>query len=342
MPLTLTRLAWLAAGLLTALLVWQLVFQGGLQGISLQLMAWQRDFHRALTMAITGLSGTPSPATWTTLLGISFGYGVFHAAGPGHGKAVLTTYLVSHGGARRRALALSCAASLLQGLVAISLVVLLVHGLGWLTRQAMGSVAWVEQASFIMVALLGAWLCLRAIRQLRASAAVAETASGKAHTHHHLHAHDQAHDCCGGHLVDPQRTEDWRTALATVVAIGIRPCSGAVLLLGAATLLGNFMVGVAAVVVMSLGTALTVSTLALASVFARGWAERRLASRITSYGFARLLGWGSLTGGLAILALGICLTLTGVGSPSSSTLLGEPPPRSATAAPDAAPPPFGG
>lgn len=343
MPLTVRHLAVTLVALLLAAVLLQFVMQGGLNAISLQLVAWQRDFHRALTLAITGLSGTPSPATWTTLLGISFGYGVFHAAGPGHGKAVLTTYLVSQGGARRQALALSFAASLLQGLVAIVLVVVLVHGLGWLTRQAMGSVAWVEQASFVMVALLGAWLCLRAIRQLRRPVA----APGGGHIHNR-HEHHQGHDCCGGvHHVEPRQASEWRTALVTVIAIGIRPCSGAVLLLGAATLLGNFMVGVAAVLVMSLGTALTVSSLALASVVARGWAERRLASQRQAHRAGHLLGraafgWASLAGGLAILALGVSLTLTGASRPSSVPLLGEPPSRSTTAQPETPPHPFGG
>jgi nickel/cobalt transporter (NicO) family protein len=339
MPVTLRRLVWLAGGLLLALLAWQLLLQEAFQGLSLQVVAWQRDFHRALTMAISEFSGTPSPGTWATLLGISFGYGVFHAAGPGHGKAVLATYLISQGGARRRALVLSFAASLLQGLVAIGLVVVLVHGLGWLTRQAMGSVVWVEQASFVMVALLGGWLCLRAIRQLRRRPAAGGATlhhAGPAHEHHHLHhhadAHDHGHDCCGGHHhVDPSRAGDWRTALATVVAIGIRPCSGAVLLLGAATLLGNFAVGVAAVMVMSLGTALTVSALALASVYARGWAERRLASQQQARRVGRLLGWASLAGGLAIVVLGVSLVLTGASQPSGAPLLGEPPSRSAPA-----------
>ncbi|WP_254275956.1 nickel/cobalt transporter [Halomonas sp. 3H] len=343
MPLTRTRLAWLVGGLLMAALAWQLLLQGGLQGLSLQLVAWQRDFHRALTLAITELSGTPSPATWMTLLGISFGYGVFHAAGPGHGKAVLTTYLLSQGGARRRALALSFAASLLQGLVAIALVVVLVHGLGWLTRQAMGSVAWVEQASFLMVTLVGAWLCLRAIRQLRATSAVAGATAGEAHRPHGAHGHDHDAACCGGHHhVDPQQAGEWRTALATVVAIGIRPCSGGVLLLGAASLLGNFAVGVAAVLVMSLGTALTVSALALASVVARGWAERRLAGQRQARRAGRLLGWAALAGGLAIMALGVSLTLTGVSQPASAPLLGEPPSRGAPAESVPAGHPFGG
>ncbi|MCE9664560.1 nickel/cobalt transporter [Halomonas sp. M5N1S17] len=338
----------LGVGLLLVATLVLLVTQGSFQSLSFQLVSWQRDFHRALTMAITELSGTPSPATWMALLGISFGYGVFHAAGPGHGKAVLTTYLLTQGGAVRRALALSFAASLLQGVVAISLVVVLVHGLGWVTRQAMGSVVWVEQASFLMVALLGAWLCLRAIRQLRRPAthrhadsppgAAADHASEHAADPHHGHEH-----CCGGHHhVDPRQAADWRTALATVVAIGIRPCSGGVLLLGAATLLGQFPVGVAAVLVMSLGTALTVSGLALASVVARGWAERRLARQSSMERAGRMLGWASLGGGLAIMALGISLSVTGVSQPASAPLLGEPPSRSAGAESPARTNPFGG
>lgn len=338
--------AWRAGLILLALLalaalVLLLLGQGGLQAMSLQLLAWQRDLHRALTLAITEFSVTPSPAAWATLLGISFGYGVFHAAGPGHGKAVLTTYLLSQGGATRRALALSFAASLLQGLVAIGLVVVLVHGLGWVTRQAMGSVAWVEQASFLMVTLLGGWLCLRAIRQLRRPLAEPVHAHGR-HGHHH-HGHDSA--CCGGHHhVDPQQATDWRTALATVVAIGIRPCSGGVLLLGAATLLNQFAAGVAAVMVMALGTALTVSGLALASVMARGWAELQLGKQSGRWRMGRLLGWAALGGGLAIMALGISLSVTGVTQPSTAPLLGDPPTHSGPAERSPAPGghPFGG
>lgn len=215
--------------------------------------------------------------------------------------------------------------------MAIGLVVVLVYGLGWVTRQAMGSVVWVEQASFLMVALLGAWLCLRAIRQLR-RASPAPRAEGHAHAHDH---------CCGGHHhLDPQQAADWRTALATVVAIGMRPCSGAVLLLGAASLLGQFVVGVAAVLVMSLGTALTVSGLALASVMARGWAERRLARQGGAQRAGRLLSWAALGGGLAILVLGVSLSVTGVSQPGSAPLLGEPPSRSGEATPRTGP--FGG
>ena len=100
------------------------------QGVSYQLLAWQRDLHRSLTLSITELAQAPTANTWGILIGVSFGYGVFHAAGPGHGKAVLSTYLASHGGGLHRALGLSFAAALLQGVTAILLVVVLVYLLG--------------------------------------------------------------------------------------------------------------------------------------------------------------------------------------------------------------------
>lgn len=314
------RLAW-GVGLATlafAIVVMVLIL-GVDSGLVARMLSWQRELHRGLTLAITQLSSAPSTATWATLLGASFGYGIFHAAGPGHGKAVLSTYLVSQGGAVRRALLLSVAAALLQALVAIALVALLVHGLGWLTRQAMGSVVWVERVSFAMVALLGLWLCYRALHQLLA----AYRPLVASHETHHHEVHHDHHDACGcthEHHVDPTRIGNWRTGVATVFAIGLRPCSGGVLVLGAASLLGQFWAGVAAVLVMAVGTALAVSGLALASVMARGWAERRVVARASGRGARRLLGWVALAGGLFIATLGVSLSV-GVTTDKGSPLL---------------------
>ncbi|MEA2116872.1 nickel/cobalt transporter [Halovibrio sp. HP20-50] len=337
--MSLTRPFTRHAGIMPALLllsaiVMIVVWQGGLQSVSYQLLGWQRDLHRSLTLAITELSRTPTMATWVSLLGISFAYGVFHAAGPGHGKAVLATYLATHGGAVKRALGLSFAASLLQGMTAVALVVVLVYGLGWVTRQAMGSVAWVEQASFLLVAALGAWLCWRAFKQLRQAYQPERVAPSHSsgHEHNPNHEHSQGHDhslCCGGaHHIEPHQALDWRTAMMTVGAIGMRPCSGAVLMLGAASLLGQFEVGVASVVAMSIGTGITVSALALASIFARGWAQRRLSKQQYSQrGVQKTTGWVALAGGALIIVLGISLSVAGVAQPASGPLLNDPPAR---------------
>lgn len=91
-----------------------------------------------------------------------------------------------------------------------------------------------------------------------------------------------------------------------VLAIGVRPCSGAVLLMAVTTLLGHPRMGVASVLVMAVGTAITVSALGLASVMARHWAERRLTRR-SRIPWALLSPLVSLAGGLAICALGILL-----------------------------------
>ena len=326
-------LCFLLVGAALAVIVWT----GALQGVSYQLLAWQRSLHRSLTMAITELSGAPTLMTWVSLLSISFVYGVFHAAGPGHGKAVLATYLATHGGAVKRALGLSFAASLLQGLTAIMLVVVLVYGLGWVTRQAMASVVWVEQASFLLVAALGVWLCWRAVKQLRRAYKPAVAAHSHSHQHNHSHRHDHNHEshvshdshCCGGaHHIEPQQVLDWRTALMTVGAIGMRPCSGAVLMVGAASLLGQFYVGVASVVAMSVGTGLTVSALAVASIVARGWAQRRLAKQQHSERrVQKAAGWLALAGGTFIVLLGGSLSVAGIVEPAGGPLLSEPPAR---------------
>lgn len=293
------------------------------QALSYQLLAWQRDLHRSLTLAITELAQAPTAATWGIMVGVSFGYGVFHAAGPGHGKAVLATYLASHGGAVRRALGLSFAAALLQGVTAILLVGVLVYLLGWVTRQAMGSVATVEHVSFLLVATLGGWLCWRAIHQLRAAYAP----QGESSTADHDHGPGAHHHCChGAHHIEPEQELDTRTALMTVVAIGIRPCSGGVLMVGAASLLGNVMLGVVAVLAMSLGTGLTVSLLALATIFARDWAKRRLAGQQRQRG-QRVAAWLALAGGSVIVVLGLSLLATSATQPVGSPLLNEPSPR---------------
>jgi hypothetical protein len=57
------------------------------QGLGAWILAVQGGFYRSLQAAVLGLKGDGG-ALWP-LIGIGFAYGVFHAAGPGHGKAVV-------------------------------------------------------------------------------------------------------------------------------------------------------------------------------------------------------------------------------------------------------------
>jgi nickel/cobalt exporter len=96
--------------------------------------------------------------------------------------------------------------------------------------------------------------------------------------------HVPTDDCCQFHMPDPRRLGadfSWKSAAMTVFAAGLRPCSGAILVLVFALAQGLFLAGVGATFAMSLGTALTTASLAACAVLAKDVALRltRPASR---------------------------------------------------------------
>src|SRR6266853_6202727 len=84
------------------------------------LFAKQAEFYRQFSGLIRA-SKEDGTAAWS-LMGLSFLYGIFHAAGPGHGKAVISSYVVANEETWRRGVALSFASALLQALVAVLIV----------------------------------------------------------------------------------------------------------------------------------------------------------------------------------------------------------------------------
>ena len=126
---------------------------GGIVG---WLLAKQSEFYREMSATIRAAKSDGS-AVWT-LLAISFAYGIFHAAGPGHGKAVISSYLVANQETARRGIVLSFASAMLQALVAV-----LIVGIGaWLlnaTAKTMcGAEKAIEIASYALIAAFGARL----------------------------------------------------------------------------------------------------------------------------------------------------------------------------------------
>src|SRR5215510_7827601 len=84
------------------------------------IIAKQNEFYRQFSGLIRQAKADGS-AVWG-LLGVSFLYGIFHAAGPGHGKAVISSYVVANEETWKRGLALSFAYAMLQALVAVAVV----------------------------------------------------------------------------------------------------------------------------------------------------------------------------------------------------------------------------
>ena len=274
----------------------------------------QRKFHRQLSSALSEIRQEGASVAAWTLIVTSFLYGVFHAAGPGHGKAVITAYLVTHRQRIARGVGLAAAAAALQGVTAIVLVFGLVELAGLASRDAQGAVRWAEQLSFAMVAALGFYLLWRGVAGLRG---ILARNGGSAHDHAHDHTYDHTHDhghCGHAHMPTAAQTDaarDLRTAAGVVLSIGIRPCSGAVLVLAVANVFGILWAGLVAVVAMSVGTAIAVATLALIVVSARHW----VSTVVTGDGTRLAMAGQTVAslGGAVILVLGLMLLIGSFG-----------------------------
>jgi ABC-type nickel/cobalt efflux system permease component RcnA len=295
-------------------------------GIIGWLLAKQSEFYREMSATIRAAKSDGS-AVWT-LLAISFAYGVFHAAGPGHGKAVISSYLVANEETARRGIALSFASALMQALVAVLIVGVCAWLLNATAKTMCGAERAIEIASYALIAAFGARLVWTKgggfFRALQTPPPVPAMAAATPHHHdrhhhgHHDHHHDHGHvhdEHCGhSHGPTPDQLAGpggWRRGLGAILAVGIRPCSGAILVLVFALAQGLFWAGVAATFVMGLGTAITVATIAVIAVSAKDLARRLSAGRegggalvmrgieFGAAGLVLLLGVGLLAGYVA-------------------------------------------
>ncbi len=131
---------------------------------------------------------------------------------------------------------------------------------------------------------------------------------------HHGHSHDHDGEASAwGHAHAPEPEElagpgGWKRGLSAVVAVGVRPCSGAILVLVFALAQGLFWAGVVATFVMGLGTAITVAAIATIAVGAKAWAGRFARTR-SGYG---LLAMRAIEVGAAVVIVAFgALLLTG-------------------------------
>jgi ABC-type nickel/cobalt efflux system permease component RcnA len=270
---------------------------GGIVG---WLLAKQSEFYREMSATIRAAKSDGS-AVWT-LLAISFAYGIFHAAGPGHGKAVISSYLVANQETARRGIALSFASALLQSLVAVVVVGICAWLLNATAKTMCGAERGIEIASYALIAAFGARLVwtkgggfMRAMQAPRPAPAMAAAHAHHDHVHHPDHGHDHhvhhghdhddhVHDEHCGHSHGPTPDQlagpgGWQRGLGAIFAVGLRPCSGAILVLVFALAQGLFWAGIAATFVMGLGTAITVAAIAVIAVSAKGLAQHLSAGR---------------------------------------------------------------
>ncbi|HEY4202367.1 MAG TPA: DUF1007 family protein [Devosiaceae bacterium] len=307
----------------------------------------QREFYAMLTASMARLK-TDYTAFWVLGL-LSFAYGVVHAAGPGHGKVVIGSYLLANESKVRRGILLSFASAMVQSTVAVAFVLVAASVLNMTAMSMSNAANWVVIVSYALIALLGLYLIVRRLfgwghhhhhakpargkpkrDRLRRKAhahlhgedvkldelehlAAAHEAFKTTHVHdhhghedhdHHDHDHhgDDHHDHAHHVVTADQIRGGWREQLGVVLAIGMRPCSGALVVLVFALSQGLLAAGIVSVFLMGVGTALTVAVLATLAVVARDMARRLLGAGGGMAG--KIMWWLELVGGIVVFAFG--------------------------------------
>jgi ABC-type nickel/cobalt efflux system permease component RcnA len=255
-----------------------------------RLMSWvtdtQQKMQRELAGSVRRLKSGNAVAAALALAGLSFLYGVVHAVGPGHGKAIISSYVVANEETVRRGVIISFLAAAMQAVTAVALVGVLLIALNATGLQLNAWANQLESVSYALIALVGLYLLFTQLLRIWRRYRHGHEPHGHGnpgHGHHHSHAHEHGHahghvhgeDC--GHVVDARRIAgpfSWRKVMAVVFSVGIRPCSGAILVLVFALTQGLFWAGVAATFAMALGTAITVAVLATLALGSRELALR--------------------------------------------------------------------
>jgi nickel/cobalt transporter (NicO) family protein len=295
-------------------------FTGPLGSLFAWVAYYQSEFYKALTNAFDDMKRNGEAVY--LLVGVSFLYGVFHAVGPGHGKAVITSYLLVSRQTVKRGIVISFAAALMQGLSAI-VIVLIAAVLLRVTAVEMTRVTnWFEIISYALIAAVGTWLLWTKSMggghhaHAHDHGHAHDDHQGNDHDHHHGHAHDKpdhardhAEASCGhSHVPDPQllaQPLSLTRAWTAILAVGIRPCSGALIVLVFALSQRLLIVGIGSVLAMSFGTFITVSALALLAVSAKDVALRLAGAE--SETAVRIIRAVEIGGALFVMLLGLTL-----------------------------------
>ena len=277
-----------------------------------QVLQWinvhQQSFYRSLTGALKSMREDPWQLSW--LIALSFAYGVFHAAGPGHGKAVISSYLLANEVALRRGIVISFASAFLQGVVAITVVGLAYLVLRGTSVSMTDTTRALEIASYVLIIIFGFWLLAKKVKSTlvqpakstpsgmlfdsplsdnsvtaglfsggSSANALERASSGRFHAvavdhdHQALKPGSVCHECGMTHMPDASslkgETFSLREAWSAIVAVGLRPCTGAILVMTFSLLNGLLLGGILSVFAMSIGTAIMVSILASLAVGAK-------------------------------------------------------------------------
>jgi nickel/cobalt transporter (NicO) family protein len=202
---------------------------------------WQHELNQKISEWVRNLKEEGGIRPLATLMGIAFAYGAIHAAGPGHGKFVAASYVLSHRTGVTGGLLLGFFTAVFHGFSGV----VGVFGLRFLLRKSVGqtlasTTAATRIASFGLVAALGFFLFLKSARTLRARRSTRTDS--------------------------PPKPASRKSLLPWAAAVGLVPCPAVVMVMLFCLSMDAAMLGVLLAAAMSLGMAATISAVTVAAV----------------------------------------------------------------------------
>lgn len=220
-----------------------------------QLMAFVRSTQKELTQRLNSfgmeLKDNPMGSALWLFLGLSFIYGIVHAVGPGHGKAVVCSYFLANPGSLFAGAVMGNAITFVHmGSAAVAV------GAAYLVfSTGMGGFAeasrTIQPASYALLALMGLYLVFKAVRDIRKGGMLSPSCN---------HSHDHSHE---------DESDDLRSILMVSFVTGLIPCPGAAVILAFSIGLNIFWIGVMALIAMAFGMGLTTTLFAWFAVTVR-------------------------------------------------------------------------
>jgi ABC-type nickel/cobalt efflux system permease component RcnA len=236
------------------------------------ILTLQAHFYAVLATAVQGLK--TGQTGFLTIAAIGFLYGIFHAAGPGHGKGVISGYIIASRGSIYCGLGLSLGAAILQALVAIAVVGIFAMVLRLTATSITMVTRNIELASFAAVAVMGLILLwIKADEFVRMAVSVRSGAVPD----------DDGVSYQANALAS--RGASWPVFLGVIAVAGIRPCSGAIILLVFSLSQDLFVAGVLGALAMAVGTWITTGSLAAITVCARTALQRAATAGTSRRGY---------------------------------------------------------
>ena len=204
-----------------------------------KIIYWQQKLREKMSSLIREAKTKKSPAPFFVLIASAFAYGVIHSAGPGHGKAVALSYILSCKPSFSQGLIFGNLVALTHGFSGIFFVLTVKYSLQTSISASLETMTNITQIiSYSLITCLGLIIFFRTIYKWN-----------KNKTGHH----------------EP-RTKLFANPFITAIAVGIIPCPGVVMVMLFAISLDLTWLGILLGTTISFGMASTITLVVIAGM----------------------------------------------------------------------------